>query len=619
MVYETVVEPTEDKKAPKTLEEEVARWQQRVSIAKKCHDEWVDESGAKRFCDEYKGKFNIFFQSRKKPIPVPPVNDVFAYVQSDIAAMYNRDPYISVVPKAGTVLGAKLREVWLNYEWRELKIKEELELEIIDKDLVGYAIHKDGHTVQSVGTGEQLKILDQSLYSMRVDWRDIFWNVGARRPPYDCQWMAQRIVRPLDDIKAQYPNAKTLVGTCHPDLDEKTYKKQTYKDDIEVAVFYEIWDARTKMIYLMADGLKDKYLDDPKPWPEYLDEFPFLMYWDFAIPGEPRPMSAIAPWEPQILEKMILLASAVNHAKRWNRQMIVNNCVIDDNALDKFESGYDGAVITNNGTGDIDKNVKFMDFGALPTDFYQIMDRLDAIARYVNGQPEFLRGGVTKTNTRTDAELEKIGQGAKWRIDRRIDRLETHLENIARHLMAHMMGNFDIEKVVKVVGGTPEEVIAQLGDLYDPESQSVRFTEEQIKGEYDVEVKAGSTLPLNEETQEGLLKEILETIAPITVQGPMSPTVNAVIQELLGKYKIKSIEEAYKMELQMAAEAKAKAEGQQNVEDMKTAAEAKKREAQSQQVMAETEITMQEAAMGPAGRAMMERAKKPEPKPNRAA
>lgn len=611
-VLEAVDNPVEK---PKSEKEKVGLWHSRIAVAKKTHDDWVDESGAKRFCNEYNGKFDLTMVRREKVVPVDPVNDVFAYVQSDIASTYNRNPYLSVVPTAGTVFGAKLLEVWVNYEWRELKTKEELEYEIIDKDLVGFAWHKVGHTVTSEGTGEQLKILSQKLYSMRIDWRDILWNLGARRPPYDCQWMAQRITRPIEDIKRRFPNAKGLKGVKHPDIDDDTYKNSAYKDDIEVGIYYEIWDARAKEIYLIADGLNDKYLDAPKSWPEYLDEFPFLMYWDFVSPYSARPLSSIASWEPQLLQKMVILAQAVNHVKRWNRQLIVTHGAIDTTALDKFERGDDGAIIENTGTGELDKHVKPLDFGQLPTDFYQILDRIDAIIRYVNGQPEFLKGGVTKTNTRTDGELDKIRIGAKGRIDKKIDRLETHLENIGRHMLFHMLGNFDFERVVKVVDETPEEVIQELGDRFDPATRSVTFTEEEIKGEYDIEIVAGSTLPLNEETQEATLKEILERVAPIAGQGAISPFVNALIQELLRKYKIKSIEEAYKMELQLAEEAAAQRQGQQSVEDQKTMADAKKREAQAMEVSADAEIKRQDASIGPEGRAAMESAKKPEQKP----
>lgn len=613
MVYEMT--PTDEKKQPKTEAESVALWQQRISIARKAHDEWVQESGAQRFCDEYKGKFD--FTTRRIKQPVQPINEVFSYVQTDIAQTYNRDPYITVNPKpGGTVKSAKIWETWINYQWRELKTKEEMELEIIDKDLIGFAWHKVGHTVQSVGSDEQLKIISQSLYSTRVDWRDILWNIGSRRPPMDCQWMAQRIVRPIEDIKAKYPNAKDLKGGQHPDIDKDTYNKSTYKDDIEVGVFYEIWDARDKQILLVAEGLKDVFLDAPRPWPEYLDEFPFQMYWDFAVPGSPRPMSAIAPWESQILDEMFLLSQAVNHSKRWNRQMFYKHGgVFDESAMDKYERGDDGAAIAVTGLGDLNSDLRFVDYGALPTDFYLLMDRLQSIKRNTHGQPAFVGGGVTKTNTRTQGELMMIQEGAKGRTDRKIDRLETHLENIARHMMAHMKANFDLEKVVQVTGDTPEDVIQALGENYDPLTRSVKFSEADIKGEFDVEVKAGSTLPMDKATRVRLLETVMPVVAQASGKGPLPPLLFTLVKEIFDNMDIKSLQDAYKQEQLQAQQAAAQQQGKESVDDQKTMAEARKRQAQSEQIKADTAITMQEAQLGPMGRMMLEKASKPEPKP----
>ena len=597
-----------------TKSKEVSLWHERIGNAKKSQENWADESGATRFEKEYKGKFDIVFHARNKKVPIPPINEVFSYVQADVATTYNRDPYITVNPKAGTVLGAKLREVKLNYWWRELKTKEEIECEIIDKDLVGYAWHKVGYAVNSIGTGEQLKIASEKLYSMRLDWRDVLWNIGSMRPPMDCQWMAQRIVRPLEDIKRQYPAAKKLEGVQDPRIDKDSYDRSSYKDDIKVGVMYEIWDAREKQILLLAEGLNDKYLTDSKPWPNYLDEFPFLMYWDFAIPNSSRPMSAIAPWEAQILEEMVLMGQAINHAKRWNRQAFIKAGKIDENALDKFERGDDGAIITVNADVD-EKSFRFADFGQLPTDFYLLMDRLQAIKRNINGQPEFVRGGVTKTGTRTVGELQLMEQGVQGRQERKIDRLETHLENIARHMDAHLNANFDFEETIKISGETPEDVIQALGEKFNPVTKTVTFTPEEIKGEYDIEVKAGSTLPLNKQNQTQILETVLQTVASAVSQGPISPFLNALIQMLLDRYDIKGLQEAYKEEVAQAQAAQQAQEGQQSIEDQKTVAEAAKREAQAQQVNIESEILAQDAQIGPVGRAAVKRLEKPDPKP----
>lgn len=587
---------TKEDKVSKEEPKQVALWHERISIAKKDQERWSDESGAKRFEDEYNGKYGIVFHTRARQIPIPPINEVFAYVQADVATTYNRDPYFTANAKAGTTRGAAFWEVMINYFWRATETKEELEHEIIEKDLAGYSFHKVGMQMDSDGEDE--------LYSSWLSWKDVLWNVGSKRAPTDCRWMAQRIVRPLADLKAQYPAAKGLEGTPNPDIPPEVFKKSPYKDDIKVGVMWEIWDKDKKQVLLLAENLKDKWLDAPKPWPEYLKNFPFRMYWDFK--GKERPMSAIAPWEAQILEEMVLMGNAMNHAKRWNRQLFVKNGAIDDNALDKFERGDDGACITVNSNLD-EASFKFADFGQLPTDFYMLMDRLKEIKRNINGQPEFTRGGTTKTGSRTIGELNLMQKGATGRQDRKIDRLETHCENIARDMMAHLKANFDFATAIKITGDTPEEIIQALGDNYDPATGMVRFSPEDIQGEYDIEVKAGSTLPLDKENRMQIYEIVLTNIATAAASGTVSPFVAALVQEMLRDYDIKSLKEAYAEERAQAEQARAQAAQEGNVEEAKTKAEAMKRAAQAKQVQAETAIAEQDAMIGPMGRAKLER------------
>lgn len=588
-----------EKDETKISEVESAKlWHERIRIAKQEHDQWATDSGAKRFIDEYRGKYDLVFHGRNKKFPVPPINEVFSYVQSDIASVFNRDPYLTVIAKAGTPKGAALWEVILNYWWRELKTKEELEYEIIDKDLVGFGWHKVGYSPDT-----------DRPFSKFVAWNDVLWNIGSKRPPVDCQWMAQRIVWPLRDVKEKYPAAKGMEGSPDPCLDEDTYKKSSYKDDIKVAVLWEIHDAKTRQIYLIADNLKDKYLEKPRPWPDYQDEFPFLMYWDFAVPGRPRPMSAIAPWEAQILEKMILMAQAINHSKRWNRQAWVKNAQIDENALDKFERGDDGAIIVTNSDVGPD-SLRFVDFGSLPPDFYLLMDRLDSEKRNLSGIAEFMQGGVTKTSTRTIGELQLMQQGNQSRQSRKIDRLETHCENIGRHMMACLKANFDFEQILKITGDTPEEVIEALGQNYNPETQQVTFSVEEIQGEYDVDVKSGSTLPMDKQTRMQVHEIILNAVAPVAAQGPLSNFMVTLVGNILQDYDDKSLKEAYAKDLQAAEQAKQEQSEAQKVEEQKTIAEGEKRAAQAEQVATETAMQLQDLELGPVGRAQMERLKK---------
>ena len=582
---------TEEAENPKSTSDHVKQWQERVSIAKRELDNWAESSGVKRVIEEYNGEFKLFFNGLKGKIPVPPINEIFAFVDADVSYTYNRDPYISVNPESGTVIGAKLWEVILNYYWRKLDLKEEVEPEIVDKNLVGFGWHKTGWEVETEGAEEDLKIKKESLYSARVDWKDVVFNSGSKKPGKDSVWMAQRIVKPVKYVRQKYAAARgrwPLKGSHNPEIDKTAYENSAFKEDMEIAVLWEIWDKDSRQIFLIAEGLNGKWLAEPRPWPEYMESFPFRMYWDTHAPGKPRPMSAVLPWESQVLEKMILLAAAVNHVKRWNRQMLVRKGAITGEDLDKIERGDDGAIISYTGTGDLDKNVDFIEWGSFPPDFMILQDRLSAIQRDVSGQPEFMRGGVTKTQSRTDGELDKIASGAKGRADRRVDRFETHVEGIASDMMKHLKANFDFEETVRITGEAPESLLEILGDRVDPVTRQVKFTPEEIQGDYEAVVKSGSTLPLNRETKSQLLQTLIQTLGNVEETG-VSPLLRALISELLDEYDMKSLKLAFKEEQRSNEEADAQAQQEGDANDIKARSQAAKNMAAADKISAEAD------------------------------
>lgn len=562
----------------------IKKWLDRIETAKRWRDRKAEEYGWERFIKEYMGIYDVTLGRGKRGnrVKAPAVNEVFAFVQTDVATINFKDPYITVRPtKTATAKGATILESAVNYYWRTLNVKEEIDSQLVDADLVGHAWNKDGYFAESVGDGETAQIKREGMYSMKVSWRDIVFNVGSRRPPMDCQWMAHRIIRPLDEVKERYPGTGELKGAVHPHLQELDYRETQYKDDIEYVSLWEVWDASNRKFFLLAEN-HEAYLKKPMPWPDYYRSFPFNMLWWYEMPDDPYPMSPIAPQEPQILEQIKLFAQALNHVKRWNRQMIIKGGTMSEESADKFEEGIDGAIIQADTQGSIQDSIRFADFGQLPTDIYVLLDRLKQTQRMVTGQPEFQQGALTKTATRTLGELEQMAQGAKTRQDRRVDRLETHIESIARNMIAHMQANFDVEQMVKITGETPQAVAEALGEHFDPETQTIVFSKNDIGGEYEVEVRAGSTLPMTKSTRMAVLRETLEIA--LNAKGPLSPFSRLVIGELLADFQLPELKTAFEVEQEKAERAMAESGGKLSLEGGKIAAETAKRQAQAEQI-----------------------------------
>ncbi len=585
------VENADTKKAP-TEEQQVRKWLDRVNVARRWRDRIHDDAGVRRFIDEYNGQYNV----RLANMQVPPVNDVYAYVQASIAGLYFKNPYIAVnAKKTGTILGSYILESGVNYFFRELNTKDEVEKEIVDVLLTGDAFHKVGKNVKTIGTPESLKLVTDKLYSVRVSYRDIVFNIGTREIGKDSTWMAQRVVRPTYEVKEMYPGNDDLVGGPHPSLNEGEIKSAAFKDDLNFTTMWEIHDVKSKKVFTVAEGYTQKFLKKPASWPAYMDEFPFQNLWFNYIPDEPYHMSDIKPWEPQVLEKIKLVAMILNHVKRWSRQLLVKEGGISNSQLTKLEQGQDGAMIFTKGNPSEVATV--LQYAPMPPEVFTLIQILDQISKEVNGQPSVDRGAPEATKTRTLGELEFIKAGAKGRTDRKIQRIEQHMENIARHLIAHMKDHFDVEQAVKITGEPPDAVLKAFGDKYDPVSNTVTFTNEDIKGEYDVEVRAGSTLAMDKTTRQSVMALILDKAAQLAALPSIPPFIEAIITEMLRDFDIQSLEQAFAQQQQQAQFNAGKETAQQQVDVAKTQAETEKRSAQAAQIRTETAIGTGKALM----------------------
>lgn len=567
---------------------DVARWHERISVSKKWKDKQEEEGGWKRFIDEYEGTYD---EVKLGNIVIPPINEVYAYVQSCIALLFARNPYLTAnAKKTGTVQGAYILEAALNHYWKELKIKEEVESEIVDAILVGHAWNKTGLDVKLSGSGDLLRAESDTMFSNRISWKDIFFNIGSMNPPKDCRWIAHRVYMPVETIKKMYgAPAATIEGSPLPAVKDD-YNSMLFKDDVAYGCVYEIFSASDRMIYTIADGVTNKYMTAPRPWPDHWDEYQFDLLQFNRLNDKPYGLSDIAPWEALVLEKIKVFTMALNHVKRFNRQMLFKSGTISEEELDKFEKGIDGTALEV--TGDPNAMTRVLDYGSLPPDIYLIMDRLDANKRNVNGMPETLQGGQLKTQSRTLGELESIQGGALGRIQRKIDCIEAHIENIARKLMGNIMKQFPVETYVKITGQEPQEIIQafEAEGRFDPVSQTIRFTSDDIKGEYDISVKAGSTLPLDKTTRDKILDRLIELAIPLAQAPSIPPFLEKLIEERLRAYDIVSLEDAFKQQQAAIEQNKQQEAEAQNVESEKVLAETAKRNAQAEQITTETDI-----------------------------
>src|SRR3990167_1900718 len=222
----------------------VESWLKRINDAKAFRDREKDTQQWDKYLEGYSGKYNL--GDIMQHMAVIPINLVFAYIHTEIPKLYFKDPHIAVNPKgAANIKSAKITEVAINYLFNELNIKKEVFKVLLDTLLIGHGWFKFGYsgTFGQMTTAEDVKnqkkndkpldevreyVKSEEMFVLHVPWEDMVFDTLSKEPPYDCRWMAHRIIKTLDSVKKSemYKNAETLESNYTP----KDFKESQSKD-----------------------------------------------------------------------------------------------------------------------------------------------------------------------------------------------------------------------------------------------------------------------------------------------------------------------------------------------------------------------------------------------------
>lgn len=526
------------------------QWMKRIKRSLKFRDQIRDKQRWKYILDEYKGEYNMKVGGHQ----APPINLVYGYVHTAIPKIYFRDPHMSVNPKGDqSVMGARILELVVAYIFRELNLKGEMYRVLLDFFLFGHGWLKYGY-VNEMGqaqsevpaeTSEYIK--SEEIFVTYVPFEDVVFDITlSSDPPHDCRWIAHRIIRPLSEIKndPRYSyTAKLRPNVTTKDaLGEKI--DDTLKDsDLDLFEFWEVHDKDTNKIYCVADSC-DKYLREDDNVYE-MKGLPFSMFKTNMVPGEPYPLSDIYVIEAQILERVKLRAAQINHIKRWSRQLSAEEGSMAKVEMEKMALGIDGAVIQRKKGTMPPTPIQYAD---MQRESFQIDELIQRDIDSVIGQNETDRGGQAKTETNTKFEIQTQQAATNARQAQRQDRLEDFLEEVTMKIISLIKQFQTTPKYVRITGMSSEEIASSFpGILTD--GTGLYFTKDNIQGEYDVEAKAGSTLPLNRENKVRLIENSIQ-IGPAIGVLPGSPTSFALGKALFRELDLKEVSDAYDLQVQ---------------------------------------------------------------------
>lgn len=575
---------------PEAETQEVEAWLRTLQKTEKNRDDYGNKAGWKRYIDEFRNEWG--FLQKSVNIPIIPVNLIYAYVKTEIARLYFRDPWITVNPKRVEDIGAaQIAEQIVNYTWGEISLKSEIKKTLLEAILVGHSYIKVGYaaetgTVESQpkdekrGPGRPKKVQEmetsefiksENVFAYHVPYTDILFDPSATFPAtHNARWMAHKIVKPLRAVKNAgiYDHVEELKSSSKMDDDKAGYDTSSSNEmklskDVRTVTLYEVYDLDHMQVVTVSPGCKHflRIMD----YPDYLSGgFPFSMLAFNPVPGEVFPLSDVCAQEGLAIEMTKIVAIWINHLKRHNRQILIEPDLFNDDELAKFKDGNDGGIIK--ATGPIKDKYFIPQYPPVQADSYQIYNEAYKLYQVISGQTPADQGGQAKVPTRTLGELRLQLMGGHARADEKVDVLEEFIAEVARKLLGIMQKKYDLPKIARIVGpravqqkiigilpGRPSaqpSLPGQNGQAPQPNPTyqsamtsdfSFSWTRQDILGEMDVDVVAGSTVPMDRESQLQILEKMIPLL-PAAGVAPGSPAAKAYAREVFRLIGIQSVE-----------------------------------------------------------------------------
>ena len=376
--------------------------------------------------------------------------------------------------------------------------------------------HQD---VEDLHPEDTIEVLHDAPVFERVSPFDVFVDPEATCLR-DAQWIAQRIVMPLEVAKADERFLKSARNKLKSDGSLKWFNednKQNVPDDHGRVTVWEFYDLTTNVMSIFADQQKGVgFLVKPTEFP-YPYGHPFVMLRNYEVPDQFYPIGEIEAIEP--------LQNELNHTRSamvLARQLdipkyMVRKDAMDTDALDALTSSDTNALVPIRDDTPFNEVIQPVPRNAANAMFYQNHSELitNDIDR-ITGVNEFMRGATPEIR-RTATEANLVQDAANARAADKLARIETYISEVAERLV-------------------------QLAQLYLTTDQVARMTTEQgasvwipysrddIEGQFEFDVDAGSTQPQNEQFRRQQAMQMLQALGPFigTTIDPFAITMHVL-------------------------------------------------------------------------------------------
>ena len=504
-------------------------------------DEW------KRYIDLYKGKqYNTGSMSDQLI-----VNLIFSTINVMAPAVAVNNPrFVVNARRPETAPQAVVTEEVLNYLWRTHRYQDEFRLGVNDWLVCGHGWVKCGYKftkppeekkaegqdvsdpddAASYGIDDrddvdgnvesEMYVYDDRPFLERISIFDMFVDPDSRHPKEMC-WIAQRTWRPIQDVQvdSRYsPSARKKVSakswsrwsSSEGDMDARDDKPDKGpKSFCEIIEFYDIKRNQVCTFCLDSDTTGDEsgFLIKPKPIPYSMGQ-PFEMLRNYEVSDHFYPMGDVAQIESLQLELNQTRTQMMNHRKRFQRKWLYQRDAFDRDGVQALESDVDNTMIPvmSDNMNDV---ITPMPAVITPSDFYDQSGLITNDIDRVSGVSDYQRGSAQTAVKRTATEAAMIQDAANARAQDRLAKIESTLARLGERIIGLMQQYMTGDQVARIVTM--------------PGKAWVNYDADYIQGEFDFDVAAGSTEPMNETFRRQSALQLVDASMPFLEMGVANP------------------------------------------------------------------------------------------------
>ena len=351
------------------------------------------------------------------------------------------------------------------------------------------------------------EVLEDSPFFERVSPFDVFVDPEATTMR-DAQWIAQRVVMPLEQAKRDPRFVASTRRKLKADGSLKWFNednKSNVPDDHGRVTIWEFYDLSRGTMAIFADQQKDiGFLVKPMEFP-YPYGHPFVMLRNYEVPDQFYTIGEVEAIEPLQNELNHTRSAMVLARKLDIPKYLIRKDALDVDGIDALTSSDTNALVPIRDDTPFPEVIAAVPRNDANAQFYANHSQvIEGDIDRVTGVNEYMRGALPEIR-RTATEASIIQDAANARAADKLARIESFIAEIAERLVQLAQAFLTTDQVARIT----TEQGAQVW---------VPYSREDVEGEFDFEVEAGSTQPQNETFRRQQAIQLMNTMAPLVGQ-----------------------------------------------------------------------------------------------------